>query len=77
MGAVSVAAVAIVGAAVLSADGDSARTGSTTTEPERREGRPPLSFALGFRTDPEAQDLTRAAALYNGGDTDEAAALFA
>ena len=77
VGAVAVAAVAIVGAAALSADGDSAGTSSTTTEPGLREGRPPLSFALGFRSDPEAQDLMRAAALYGRGDTEAAAALFA
>jgi tetratricopeptide (TPR) repeat protein len=75
--AVSVAAVAIVGAVALSADSDSAASSTTTTEPELREGRPPLSFALGFRTDPEAQDLTRAAALYGEGATDAAAELFA
>ena len=76
VGAVSIAAVAIVGAAALSADGDSASIATTTTEPELREGRPPLSFALGFRTDTEAHDLTRAAALYGRGDTAGAAELF-
>ncbi len=75
--AVAVAAVAVVGAAVLSADGDSAAVPSDTTTSEPREGRPPLSFALGFRDDPEAQDLTRAVALYGRGDTAGAAALFA
>ena len=49
----------------------------TTTEPELREGRPPLSFALGFRTDAEARDLGRGAALYQQGDVEDAAALFA
>ena len=63
--------------AVLSADGDSAGAPSTTTEPELREGRPPLSFALGFRTDDEARDLAEGAALYQRGKVDEAAALFA
>jgi tetratricopeptide (TPR) repeat protein len=76
VGAVAVAAVAVVGAAVLSADGDSAGTTAETTTAELREGRPPLSFAFGFRTDPEAQDLTRGAALYQRGDTKAAAALF-
>ncbi len=42
-----------------------------------REGRPPLSFALGFRTDAEAQDLTQGQALYARGETAAAAALFA
>lgn len=75
VGAVAVAAAAVVGAAVLSADGDSAGAPAQTTE--LREGRPPLSFALGFRADPEARDLTSGAARYQRGDTDEAAALFA
>ena len=73
--AVAVAAVAVVAVAVLSADGDSAAT--ATTEPELREGRPPLSFALGFSTDPEARDLARGAAAYNRGDVTGAMALFA
>jgi tetratricopeptide (TPR) repeat protein len=77
VGAVAVAAVAVVGAAVLSADGDSARTQATTSESELREGRPPLSFALGFRADAEAQDLTQGAALFQRGETEAAAALFA
>jgi Flp pilus assembly protein TadD len=75
--AIAVAAVAAVAAAVLSSDGDSAGAPTETTTPERREGRPPLSFALGFRADPEARDLARGAALYQRGDTDAAAALFA
>ena len=73
--AVSAAAVAVVAAAVVSSDGGSATT--TATEPELREGRPPLSFALGFRTDPEARVLWRAAALYQRGNLGTAAALFA
>ncbi len=72
--AVSAAAVAVVAAAVVSSDGGSA---TATTEPELREGRPPLSFALGFRADAEARDLARGAALYQRGNTDAAAALFA
>jgi hypothetical protein len=76
VGAVSVAAVAIVGAAVLSSDGDSASP-TTTAEPEPREGRPPLSFALGFRSDPEARDLMRGVQLHARGNADAAAALFA
>jgi tetratricopeptide (TPR) repeat protein len=75
--AISAAAVAIVAVAVLSADGDSAGAPSTTTAPEPREGRPPLSFALGFRSDAEARDLAQAAALHQQGKVDEAAALFA
>jgi hypothetical protein len=73
--AIAAAAVAVVAVAVLSADGDSA--GTTTTEAQPREGRPPLSLALGFRTDAEARDLSRGARLYARGDTHAAAALFA
>src|SRR5688500_13596440 len=75
--AISAAAVAIVAVAVLSADGDSAGAPPTTTEPEVREGRPPLSFAFGFRSDDEARDLAKGAALHRQGKVDEAAALFA
>jgi tetratricopeptide (TPR) repeat protein len=77
VGAVCVAAVAIVAAAVLSADGDSAGAPTTTSAPEPRDGRPPLSFALAFREDAEARDLTRAAALYARGRTESAGAIFA
>ena len=77
VGAVAVAAAAIVGVAVLSADEDSADAQATTTEPSLRPGRPPLSFALGFREDEEAQDLTQGAGLYQRGETEAAAALFA
>jgi tetratricopeptide (TPR) repeat protein len=75
VGLVAVAAVAIVAAAVVSSDGGSATT--TTGKPEPRPGRPPLSFALGFRDDPEARDLTRGAELYQRGRLAEAAELFA
>jgi tetratricopeptide (TPR) repeat protein len=74
---VAVAAIAVVGVAVLSADGDSAGATATTAEPELRPGRPPLSFAFGFRADPEARELSKGAALYARGNTDDAAALFA
>jgi tetratricopeptide (TPR) repeat protein len=74
--AIAAAAVAFVAVAVLSADGDSASP-ATTTEPEVRQGRPPLSLALGFRDDAEARDLTQAAARYQRGETTDAAALFA
>lgn len=72
---VAAAAVAVVAFAVVSSNGDS--TTMTAAQPELREGRPPLSFALGFRSDPEARDLARAAALYQRGDQTSAAALFA
>ena len=74
--AVAAASVAVVSAAVLSSDGDSAG-GAATTSPEPREGRPPISFALGFRDDPEARDLARGASFYQRGDLRQAAALFA
>jgi hypothetical protein len=74
--AIAAAAVAVVAVAVLSADGDSAGA-PATTEPEVREGRPPLSLALGLRTDAEARDLSRGARLYARGDTRAAIALFA
>ena len=73
--AVSAAAVAVVAVAVVSSNGDSATT--TVATPELREGRPPLSLALGFRTDAESRDLARGAALYQRGDTGAAASLFA
>jgi tetratricopeptide (TPR) repeat protein len=71
---VAAASVAVVAAAVVSSDG-----GSTTTaaEPKPRAGRPPLAFALGFRADAEARDLTRGADLYRRGKVRAAAALFA
>ena len=75
VGLIAAAAVAVVAAAVVSSDGDSATT--QAADPEPRPGRPPLSFALGFRDDVEARDLVRAAALYQRGDTSAAAGLFA
>jgi tetratricopeptide (TPR) repeat protein len=74
---VAVAAAAVVGVAVLSAEGDASVTTVTSTEPQLRPGRPPLSFALGFRDDSEARDLSEGAALYGRGRTDDASALFA
>ena len=70
----SVAAVAVVAVAVVAAD-DSGSTPAAEAEP--RPGRPPLSFALGFRTDPEARDLARGQALYTRGDLEAARAAFA
>ena len=72
---VAAAAVAVVAAAVVSSDGESATTTSAESGP--RPGRPPLSFALGFRSDDEARDLARGAVLYERGRTRDAAALFA
>jgi tetratricopeptide (TPR) repeat protein len=70
----AVAAVAVVAFAVVSTDGGSATTGQETPQP--RPGRPPLSFALGFREDAEARDLARGATLHGRGNGDAAAALF-
>jgi tetratricopeptide (TPR) repeat protein len=75
VGVVAVAAVAVVAVAVVSSDGGSANV--QTTSPGLREGRPPLSFALGFRRDAEARDLARGQSLYTRGDLKAAAALFA
>jgi tetratricopeptide (TPR) repeat protein len=70
------AAVAVVAAAIVSSDGESA-TPTVEEAAGPREGRPPLSLALGFRTDAEARDLSRATGLYEKGRTAEAGALFA
>jgi tetratricopeptide (TPR) repeat protein len=71
----AVASIAVVAAAVVSSNGGSATT--TGAEPGLRPGRPPLSFALGFRADAEARDLALGAALYRQGKANAAAALFA
>jgi tetratricopeptide (TPR) repeat protein len=75
--AIAAAAVAVVTVAALSSGDGSADATASTTTPELRPGRPPLSFALGFRSDLEAQELTEAASLYARGDTAAASALFA
>ena len=69
----AVAAAVVVGVATVAGDGDSATSAGT---PEPREGRPPLSFALGFRTDGEARALARGSELYADGDVAEAGELF-
>jgi tetratricopeptide (TPR) repeat protein len=73
---IAAVAVALVAAAALSSGGDSTST-TTAAGPKARKGRPPLSLALGFRSDAEARDLARAAALYQRGDLEAAHALFA
>jgi len=76
--AIAVAAVAVVAVAVVSSDGSSGETTTrANTAPKLRAGRPPLSFAMGFRTDPEARDLLKGQALYARGEIGAAAALFA
>ncbi len=76
----SLAAAAAAGIAALAvvAGGDGSPAATVTTAPAKpRPGRPPLSFALGFRTDAEARDLRRGEALYNAGKESSAEALFA
>lgn len=71
---VALAAAAAVGATVgivtLQTRGE--HTGSAT-----RAGAPPLWLSFGVRADPEAQALSRAAALYNRGRRRQAAVVFA
>ncbi len=68
-----VAAVVVVGLVLL-------QTGPTpkpAAGPQRRPGPPPLTLALGVRTDPEARGLRRAAAAYGAGRRGQAAREFA
>lgn len=69
------AAAGVAAVAVVSAGDGSPGTTATVATP--RPGRPPLSLALGFRTDAEARDLRRAEALYAAGRLAAAEALFA
>lgn len=71
----SAAAVAVVAVAVVSAGDGSGSAPMEVVEP--RPGRPPLSFALGFRSDSEARDLVRGSSLYERGKSEAARALFA
>jgi tetratricopeptide (TPR) repeat protein len=66
------AALVAVGAALLQADDDAA-----SAAPQRPRGAPPLQLDLGFRADPEARELRRAAALYATGSRRQAAGVFA
>ena len=69
LAAAGVAAVAVVS----SGDGKSA---APRSEPKPRAGRPPLSLALGFRTDRQARALARAARLYAEGRVSAARGIF-
>jgi hypothetical protein len=69
----SLAAIAAVAVAVVAADDSGSTPGA---EPELRPGRPPLSLALGFRTDVEARDLARGQSLYTRGELAAAKTLF-
>ena len=68
----AVAAMVVVGLVLL-------QTGSTPAPaagPQRRAGAPPLTLALGVRTDPEARALRRASSAYDAGKRAEAAREF-
>ena len=74
--AIAVAAAAIVvGAAVLTAE-EEPSAATVANEPRPRQGTPPLSLDFGIREDAEANDLRRAAALYEAGRRQQAASLF-
>jgi tetratricopeptide (TPR) repeat protein len=71
----ALAAVAVTGAAVLSAE--EAESGpASATQAQPRQGFPRLQLALGVRDDAEARDLRRAAQLYESGKRDEAGGIF-
>jgi tetratricopeptide (TPR) repeat protein len=67
VGVAALAAAAVAVAAGLVQGGEDAPA---------REGEPPLVLDLGVRSDPEAQDLRRAAALYGHGQNEQAEELF-
>jgi tetratricopeptide (TPR) repeat protein len=72
----AVAGVVVVAVAALTAqETDAPASADVTAKP--REGFPPLVLALGIRDDAEATDLRRAAALYEQGKRQQAAAIFA
>jgi tetratricopeptide (TPR) repeat protein len=69
------AAVAVAGAAVLSAD-ERDSGAESAIQPQPREGFPPLVLSLGVRDDAEARELRRAAELYATGGRGEARRIF-
>jgi tetratricopeptide (TPR) repeat protein len=69
------AAVAVAGAAVLSAD-ERDSGAESAAKPQPREGFPPLSLSLGVRDDAEARELRRAAELYEADRRVEARRIF-
>lgn len=75
VGAVAVAAVAVVAVAVVSSDGGTPGAADTAT-PELREGRPPLSIAVGFSGHPQAPLVDQGVRLYRRGKLGEALAVF-
>lgn len=76
LAALAAAAAAGVAAIAVLAGGDGSPAATTTQAAKPRPGRPPLAFALGFRTDAEARDLRRGQMLYNAGKQAAAEALF-
>ena len=74
--AIAVAAAAVVvGAAVVTAE-EEPSAATAASEPTPRRGTPPLALDFGIREDAEANDLRRAAALYEAGRRRQAAAIF-
>ncbi|MGZ8781958.1 MAG: hypothetical protein ACXWZB_00495 [Gaiellaceae bacterium] len=71
----ALAAIAVAGAAVLSADELTTPAGATE-KPQPRAGFPLLELTFGIRDDEEATELARAAALYEAGKRRQAAAIF-
>ena len=69
----AVAAAVVVGIVLL----QTGPTPEAAAGPKRRPGPPPLTLALGVRTDPEARALRRAANAYSAGRRAEAARQFA
>ena len=72
----ALAGVLVVGVAALTAEETDAPASADATAIPRK-GFPPLVLALGIRDDAEAADLRRAAALYEQGKRQQAAAVFA
>jgi tetratricopeptide (TPR) repeat protein len=72
----ALAAGAVAGAAVLSAEED-VSTPAAAEQPRPREGNPPLELSLGLRDDAEARELRQAADLYARGRRQDAARIFA
>jgi tetratricopeptide (TPR) repeat protein len=70
----ALSAVVVVVVAVVSSGEDGS---ASATQAKPRAGRPPLSLALGFRSDPETRALARAAALYSDGRLVRAESIFA
>ena len=69
----AIAAAVVVGIVLL----QTGPTPEAAAGPKRRPGPPPLTLALGVRTDPEARALRRAAAAYAAGRRAQAARDFA